>query len=317
MKVIFFGLGSIGIGHAKLLSEHFDCQLYAFRTWHGMEERNSEKVKELSSWKEVEKVNPDVAFITNPTYLHIQTAIECAKRDMHLFIEKPVDCGTRNLDELLELVSKRHLTTYVAFNLRFHPVIKKIRECQESSDFSINHLRVSATSYLPLWRPKQDVHRSYSAHSSMGGGIILDFFHEIDYAGYILGEIKEIKGSFGRKGNVTVDAEDYADLLLQTETGSANIHINSSSHFYQRIIQIDLDEKTIVGDLLGNWIKEFEKKKEIESVSFDIEYNQTYLEQLKYFLDNIENGSMMNNIYEAAELFRKVIEFKNNGYYGR
>ena len=85
MKIILFGLGSIGSRYARLLKENFNHELYAYR-----HKRNSKKnnlgIKEIFDLKEIDKIKPDAAFITNPTYKHIEFATLCAKNGIDIFI---------------------------------------------------------------------------------------------------------------------------------------------------------------------------------------------------------------------------------------
>lgn len=311
MKIIFFGLGSIGQGHAKILLENYHFDLFAFRS--GMNDTpNFLGIKELYSWDEVERLKPDVAFITNPTYLHIETAIKCAKIGCKLFIEKPIDKDMDGLEELIKIIKEKKLVTYVAYNLRFHPIIVKLKKYIE--DHKVLHTRVVCTSFLPNWRPNTDYLKSYSANTNMGGGVILDLSHEIDYSSYLLGDVKNITGSYSRRSNLTVNAEDYANLLIDTKASSVNIHINFLSHHSQRYVQIDFDDMTVIGDIINAEIKEY--KNEILEKSYKLKYDkgQAYVTQIKYFFDNINNANMMNNLVEASDLFRKIIKFKNKKY---
>lgn len=308
MKIIFFGLGSIGQRHAKILLENYPHDLYAFRS--GISEvSNKMGIKELHSWGEVRNLEPDIAFITNPTYLHIETAKKCAEIGCKLFIEKPIDKDLKGLDKLLEIVNNKKLVTYVAYNLRFHPVILRLKKYIENQ--KPLHVRVVCTSYLPTWRADTDYLQSYSANTSMGGGVILDLSHELDYISYLFGGIKEIEGNYGRRGTVTVDTEDYVDFLAETKQSPANIHINFLSHLRQRYIQIDFEGMSVIGDIINIEIKEY--KNEILEKRYNLKYDkgQEYIAQMKYFFDNINKPNMMNNLAKATDLFRKIIEFKN------
>ena len=108
MKIIFFGLGSIAKRHARILKKKYKYTLYAFRS--GTYQSDNElDIPELYSWEEVEGINPDVAFIIDRTSMHIDTAIACAQRGMHLFIEKPLDSDIKDLRKLLNIVSKKKI----------------------------------------------------------------------------------------------------------------------------------------------------------------------------------------------------------------
>ncbi|MCL5072003.1 MAG: Gfo/Idh/MocA family oxidoreductase [Actinobacteria bacterium] len=308
MKVVIFGLGSIGQRHVRILLENYSHDLYIFRSG-ASGNVNSLGIKEVYSWEEVKDLKPEVVFITNPTSLHMETAIKCAGEGYKIFMEKPIGKDTNSLEQLIDAVKKDNLVTYVAYNLRFHPIIKKIREyLKEKKPL---YARVVCTSFLPSWRPNTDHLKSYSANTDMGGGVILDLSHEIDYVDYLFGGIKQITGNFAKLGNVTVDAEDCVDMLVISGDIPVNIHLDFLSQLRQRYIQIDFDGLTVVADLINVNIKEYEGETLKNNIQLEYEKGQEYEEQIKYFLDNINNPEMMNNLIEASNLFKKIIAFKN------
>lgn len=308
VKILFCGLGSIGRRHANLLQENFDCELFAYRTNKGQENENLIKIKEFNSWDHVDKLEFDVAFITNPTSLHIDFATKCANKGMHLFIEKPVDSTVDGLDNLLSVIETKKLTTYVAYPLRFHPVIKELKKMLKTK--KVLHSRIFCTSYLPNWQKGKDHLKSYSASKEMGGGVLLDLSHEIDYASYLFGDIKSIYGRYGKKSNVTIDSEDFTDLIVKHSSLTSNIHLNYFSQNAQRKIEIETEDSYIRGDLIKNSILVVTENESFDKC-FEINMDEIYLAQLKYYFDNISNNRMANNMFEASKTFRKIMEFKN------
>ena len=307
MKIIFFGLGSIGQRHAKILLDNYDHEIFAFRTKKG-QYKPELSIKDIFSWDDVEKLKPDIAFITNPTSLHIETTLNCARNGYRLFIEKPIDSKKEGLVELLKVVKDKRLPSYVAYNLRFHPVINKLKEYINQYDFL--HMRVLCTSFLPDWRPGQDHKKSYSSNSKLGGGVLLDLSHDIDYVDYLLGGISKIDGRYGREGDITVDSDDYADILVESPKGMSNIHMNFFSHVTMRKIHIDFKELSIVGDINKGIIEEYKRNKMLNVFKYEVDRNFTYINQLRYFFDHIDDCNMMNNLNDAANIFNKVIDFK-------
>ncbi len=97
MKIIFFGTGSIGTRYINILLKKYRFDLYAFRS--GKQTHEVRGVQEIFSWKEFDKIAPDAAFITNPTAIHIKTAIIAAKRNCALYLEKPIGSSLTGLDE--------------------------------------------------------------------------------------------------------------------------------------------------------------------------------------------------------------------------
>ncbi len=51
---------------------------------------------------------------------------------------------------------------------------------------------VECGSYLPDWRPGNNYKKSVSAKKDLGGGVLLELSHELDYIRWIFGEIKNI-----------------------------------------------------------------------------------------------------------------------------
>jgi len=260
MKIIFFGLGSIGTRHLGLLQEHFNHEIYAYRTC-SIKRPTPMNVHELNSWDLVDVHEPDVAFITNPTGFHIQTAIECALRGMHLFIEKPIDNKLDGLDELMEIVDKKKLTTYVAYNMRFHPEMEKLK-----SQIDPAKSEIVCWSNSELWPSRRQL-----------DDVILELSHELDYASLLFGTIYEVKGIMDKT---------WAKLELNHDWTKVYVDLDMAAKDERRYLRFG-----------GTWIN-LKPKPEM------------YLNQLRYFFDNIDNPRMMNNLFEAAELFRQIIKFR-------
>lgn len=309
MKIVFFGLGSIGQRHASILFGGNKHDLYAFRS-EKSREMGLGGVKELYSWDEVKSLKPDIVFITNPTFLHVKTAIKCAELGCKLFIEKPVGKDLIGLERLLKIVRRKRLVTYIAYNLRFHPVIKVLHE-----NIKIDpplHMRVVCSSYLPDWRPGTDYLESYSASKKMGGGVVLDLSHELDYVSYLTGKIEKISGDYFKLSNVTKDAEDSVDVIARTSLCPVNIHLNFLSQIKERTIKIDFKDRSVIGDLVNGEVLEYKEGAIVKKKKFDNPINQSYIDQIKYFFNNIDNPQMMNNLLEAVYLYKKMIAFKKN-----
>lgn len=307
MKIIFFGLGSIGQRHARILKNNYKHQIFAYRTYKG-EGNNKLGIKELYSWSQIKKIKPDVAFITNPTFLHVETALKCARLGMKLFIEKPIDCSLNNLTMLQKEILERKITAYVAYVLRFHPVIKFLK--QHLKNKKIHHVLINNSSYLPYWRPGRDHLKGYSAYREKGGGVILELSHEFDYIEYLFGGINKITGAFAKASNVTHDSEDFMDAVIQTDKCYVNLHQNFLSLNKERTLKIDCANEYILADLVNVRVEIKRKNKNIIK-TFDYDVDAMFKKQMDYFFKNIKNNKMMNNLIEASPLFRKILKYRD------
>lgn len=307
MKILFFGLGSIGIRRARILIDNFRHELYAFRST-DRPAGNSLGIREVRTWGEVKNLKPDVAFITNPTFLHVETALKCALSGMHLFIEKPLSHNLDGLSSLESVCRKKKLTCYVGYCLRFHPVIEKMRELIRSK--KVRHARVTCTSYLPDWRQGQDFRKSYSVSSKKGGGVILELSHELDYIQHLFGKIDKLEGSFGRSSCLAQDAENFADILITAGRTFVNVHLDYFSRISERSIKVDFDGGYAGGDLMSGRIDYLYRG--VKNIfRFDMDRDKYLKKEMRYFFDNIGKASIMNSLRKARPLLEKIVEMKS------
>lgn len=279
MRICFFGLGSAGLHHYHAL-RNMGHDLYAMRSGTGRS-RTPSDVTLIGSWREAEKIRPAAAIISNPTNLHIQTALFCAHVGMALFMEKPIDCESDTLDDLLTMCHKKDLTTYVAYPFRHHPALRALADAIGRKPQQ--NVEIVCRTDLSTWRS----YRTYSASATTGGGAILELSHEIDLAEFLFGPIVHLEGSVEKGGNVATDAETAATIYAEHENGQiTRIFLDLSAPRYARYVKTD-------------------------AVRIDYAASpELYRTQMAYFLANINTKRMENNLFAASELFRKIIAFR-------
>jgi predicted dehydrogenase len=308
LTLIFFGLGSIGSRLARLVRDNYNHDLYVFRSAkNGLNNLGIDEVYEI---KDVERLSPDVAFITNPTSLHMDTAIQSALMGTNLFIEKPLSNSLVKWDLLLKIVQKKQILTYVGCNLRFDPIIQFLKSTLDLDQ--IFYSRVICSSYLPDWRKNQDYKSSYSAKKDLGGGVILDLIHEPDYCQWLFGNITKIEGKSGKCSNLLLETEDYADMIVHHESGIiTNIHIDYFGHKPQRKIEIFGNNAQIEADLIKRSVTVFTKEKtDVQKVG-PLKGDDTYKQELDYFFNCIyKQINPMNSIMEHVSVLKPVLDFK-------
>ena len=251
MKVLFVGLGSIGKRHLKILKEmEKDFNIIALRS--NNKAKKIDGVKNYFNLEEALEEKPDIAFITNPTSLHIEYAVECAKAGCHLFIEKPLSHNLKGIKELINIVENNNLITLMGCNMRFNPVIRKLKEeIAKLKKDNIYSYKINCGSHLPDWRPGRDYKKTYSAKKEMGGGVLLDLIHEIDYSNWLFGEVNELKAYSDHLTDLEIETEDIAEILLKHEKYIlGNIHLDYYRINATRTIEIIAQDLLIEADLI-------------------------------------------------------------------
>jgi len=293
-QVLVVGAGSIGQRHLKNLRTLGVEKLIACDP----DRERLKAVKELqipgfaSFAESLDFAKPDIVLICTPPVFHTTQAIEALRIGAHVFIEKPLSDRLDEIDYLIDEARKKSRVVQVGYNLRFNPGIKKLKQLVDDSVVGrVLWARLEVGQYLPDWRPSQDYRKSYSAKRELGGGIVLDASHEIDYAIWLLGKPSEVTCMAGKVSQLDVDVEDCATLLLRFDSGAqADIHLDFVQRSYTRCCKIVGELGTLEWDYSNREIRIFEAATALwKTQSYDLEVNDTYVAELKHFLDCIEN----------------------------
>jgi len=162
----------------------------------------------------------DAAMIASPSSEHAGQAQLALEYGCHTLVEKPLALTATDAEPLGALADERGLVLGVAMNLRFHPGVIAVREAVRSGTIGTPlTARAWFGSWLPGWRPGTDYRHSYSARRDLGGGVLLDAIHEIDYLTWILGPIASVSAKLATVSGLELDVEDVAQLQLGFASG--------------------------------------------------------------------------------------------------
>ena len=301
MNILIIGLGSIARKHIDAIRAlENDVKIYAFRS--NKNATIEDKIENIFSLEHF-IVPLDFVIISNPTNLHFKYINYFAEKGIPLFIEKPVLHSLENSDKLLKLIESKKVITYVACNLRFHPCINYIKQFLISKQIRINEVNVYCGSYLPDWRQGKNFRAFYSANASMGGGVHLDLFHELDYVTWLFGFPLKSQSLLRSRSSLNIDSIDYANFQLEFDTFTANIILNYYRKDSKRNIEIIFEDDTWNIDLLKNIITN--NKGSIIYENSDITISNTYYNQMNYFLNQIKsNKKLMNSFQESLKVLK-------------
>ena len=321
MKFLIVGLGSIGERHLKNLISIGEKDII------GVEINNDRinyikrkyKIEVTKKLEDALKKKPDACLICTPPVLHVPVALKAAKAGCHIFIEKPLAHEfTPELNELEKIIKDKNLTCMIGYNQRFNKGILKLKELSQRDDFGdIIYIRAEVGQDLPSWRPWQDYTKSYTARRELGGGIILDASHEIDYVLWLMkyAPVYEIKSYYNKLSDLDINVEDIADILIIFKNGYASIHMNMIEKGYNRCCKII--------SRCGNWaIYDFKSRKiacyingeMLHEVYTDYDMNETYIDEIKHFIECIKNKEMpLTNLDTAKKTLEVCMIAKRGG----
>tara|TARA_R110000868_G_scaffold153644_9_gene379159 strand:- start:6066 stop:6980 length:915 start_codon:yes stop_codon:yes gene_type:complete len=297
MKALIIGYGSIGKRHHQILSDlDVNCALVSKHYTCA----NSEVYKTL---EEASHSKPDYIVIANETSLHLKTLQQALLLfpNSKFLVEKPLGC-----ESIQGSIISNSQNIFIGYNLRFHPILQRIRKLIENKRVLTSHIYVGQ--YLPDWRPEQDYRSSYSADRSKGGGVLFDLSHEIDYATWLLGPITSTTGLVSKVSSLEISSPDTAILLTKHENcDESTIHMDYLDRNCTRQIIINTDTHSIKADLTANTI--IINK---ESFSVRCERNYTYSQMHKEVLDG-NSGTSLCTLTEGVEITNYISSLTNSG----
>ena len=310
MKILICGLGSIGKRHASNLLYLKKENLIFFRERNlDLNDNNLTKKKSFISLAKALNQNPDVAFICNTTSKHIDTAIECAKKGCHLFIEKPLSNNLKKLKILESIVKKNKIKVMIGYNMRFHPLMIKIKKLLKNKKLgSVYNVQSEWSEYLPDWHPWENYKYTYPAQKKMGGGCSLTLSHELDSMYWLFGTIKKVKNFkiFKYLGGNVDTSSDFLIEFNNNIIGYSHIDFLGKPHI--RKLYISGTKKKVFFDYYKNQMKIINRSGDIKSIKVKFKKNDMYLEEIKYFLKCIKNNiKPLPGIEESKYILNKFL----------
>jgi CMP-N,N'-diacetyllegionaminic acid synthase len=275
-KILIVGFGSIGKRHFSILKELLPDADFTIVT---KQKVNDNKVSVFQNLEDIKNLQSfDYIVISSETYKHYSQLkfITEQVNEKIILVEKPL------FHKYMEL-SPGNNRVFVAYNLRFHPIIQKIKE--ETEVESPIFLNAIVGQYLPTWRPGRDYRKVYSASREKGGGVLLDLSHEIDYLQWIGGEIEKIMGFDVKLSSLEINSDDLASAIGKTRQGAiVNFSMDYISKIPIRKLVVHTDKRTFIGDLIEGKLTISDSEDNREEKLFKIDRNFTYREMHKELL---------------------------------
>ena len=240
---------------------------------------------------------PNAAIVCCPASFHIEIAQLLIDNNIPTFIEKPISDKLEGLDRLLKKSSDSGILLSVGYNLEFLPSLIKTKSLLNSGLIGeIFVARVDVGQYLPDWRPNITYQNSVSAKKELGGGVLLELSHEIDYIYSLFGVPDKVSASGGTFRFFDINVEDIISLNMTYKfpLRLVNIHLDFLQREPCRMCKFIGSEGTIIWNGLTNEIiinhSNTDKSKKLTNLDIPNK-NYTYVRELEHFLSCVFEGT--------------------------
>ena len=212
------GAGLIGRKHLRKISEQPDYDLV------GIADVNVDavaaeypKTRVFADYRKLlDEARPQAVIIASPNQLHAETSIECARRGIHILIEKPVTDTLRTAAALMAEVRKGGIKSLVGHHRRHHLQVRTLKALLGEGRIG-DVVGVSA-----IWATHKpaDYFEIAPWRTEPGGGpILLNLIHEIDFLRFTVGEIVAVEAAASNRQRGFA-VEDTAAALIEFECGA-------------------------------------------------------------------------------------------------
>ena len=158
-------------------------------------------------------------------------------------------------------------------------------------------VRSEVGSYLPSWRKDTDYKKSVSAKKKLGGGVLLELSHDIDYLFWLFGKVEWVSATIYKQSNLKIDTEDTAIITLGFLNNKkknkiiANLNMDFNRHDTTRYCKVIGELGTLYWNAIDGSVRLFKKGSSKWKTLYkeNIYKDKTYISELKHFIYCVKN----------------------------
>ena len=323
-RVLIIGSGSIALRHQRIIAKYFPWIEIGTISSRGKKVKTSEKIQNnFTDFSEAITFKPTITIICSPAPFHVEHAINFASLGSHLIIEKPLATSTEQINKLQRHLMRSQVKVAVGYNLRFLPSLLYFRQIVLQGGIGrIYSVNARVGQYLPTWRPESDYRASVSAREDLGGGVLFELSHELDYLHWIFGHFSWVSSWVGKVSNLDINVADNAHILFETQS---NVIGQLSLDFLRRdtarsceavgemgTLRWDgITQKVEMYDLkCSEWVTLFDKKGDSDS---------SYINQFRQFMTRVskvehdDNMKILSDNKHTLEIIEAIQASHNTG----
>ncbi|WP_455272855.1 Gfo/Idh/MocA family protein [Rhizobium herbae] len=230
---------------------------------------------------------PDFAIVASPSPWHLAQVRQLAEAGVPSLIEKPLaddfSLALAEMDALRPHVDQLE----VAYNLRYLPSAREMKRLLDAGVLGrIHSVLIDVGQYLPDWRPQSDYRLNVSARSDLGGGVLLELSHELDYLTWLFGRFKQVYCVTGQSGCLEIDVEDRVDAVLSRDDGLViTLHMDFLQRVVTRTCKVIGENGTLIWNIATNSVSLLAPENQSKVLFSDDAYdrNAMYLSEIERF----------------------------------
>ena len=238
------------------------------------------------------KTNKAIAVICSAASMHINDAEHVAKKGFNILLEKPLTIPGVRTRKLLTLCKDQKLKTLVGYNMRFMNRINSVLNIIDNNDHgSIKEVEISVDTDFRKWRKNLNYKKTVSFNKNLGGGVINELSHEVDYLNLLFGKPKTVIVN-NKNTNSYNNIETHINAIFKyaKKYPSIKMNLNMLSSETSRYCKIHYDNLFIKIDHIKNSIL-IRNSKQKKIKIFKDTLNDSYIKELNNLIKSIKNNT--------------------------
>jgi predicted dehydrogenase len=213
------GVGQIGVKHAELVHAHHGCSLVGISDVDPVRKEVADAlvVPFYGSAEElIRQERPSGVIIATPNARHAAVVESCARRSVHVLVEKPIAETLEQAQRIVETAGSRGTRVLVGHHRRHNPRVQKARELVRGG--ALGKL-IGVSVLWALMKPDEYFDARWRRERPGGGPLLINLIHELDGLRFICGEISEV---YARTSSAVrgFEVEDSLSISLSFENGA-------------------------------------------------------------------------------------------------
>ena len=296
LSVSIVGFGSAGARALQVLRELRPEAEFLVVSRHAA---TGERVAVTSSLDDVVAFAPDAVIVAGPATARADVLRQIGTLGVPVFIEKPLAHTLVDAVAVLDLLGPAVERSQVGYNLRFSQSLIAFRDLVRGGSCGrVLRFNAETAQYLPDWRPDKDYRETVSARADLGGGVLLELSHELDYLRWIFGEWDWVSAWTGRTSSLEIDVEDTVLVTIGIDADQASnqiaghLSLDFARRDKTRTVTAVCEGGTLRWDGIAGTVEVYEPSgSRWETVVTDSGMQSTYRAQWDSFLSVVKEGS--------------------------
>lgn len=194
-----------------------------------------------TDWREMmDRGDIDIVSVCTPSGLHMEPALEAARRGIHVLAEKPLEITGERIDAMIAAAREHGTVLSCIFNNRFTEAHRLVKRAVDEGRFG----KILTANASVRWYRTPEYYAGSAWRGTWaldgGGALMNQSIHYVDLLLWIAGDARRVSAYTGTLLHTGIEAEDTAVAAVEFANGALGTITGTTSTYpgYPAILEI-------------------------------------------------------------------------------